>query len=55
MMYAGSEKQHANIVSEHFKNRPTFAAVTTEEPAIIKPTEEIENAFKSMTNQNSLG
>ena len=61
MMYAGSEKEQANIITEHFKNM--FTAVTTDEPIIIKPaemktpftTEEIEKASKSMKNRKSVG
>ena len=60
-MYAGSEKEQANIITEHFKNM--FTAVTADEPTIIKPaemktpftTEEIEKASKSMKNQKSVG
>ena len=54
MMYAGSEKEQASIITEHFKNM--FTVVTADEPTIIKPaemktpltTEEIEKASKSM-------
>ena len=61
MMYAGSEKEQANIITKHFKNM--FTVVTADEPTIIKPaemktpftTEEIEKASKSMKNQNSVG
>ena len=61
MIYAGSEKEQANIISEYFKNM--FTAVTTYEPIIIKPaemktlftTEEIEKASKSMKNRKSVG
>ena len=61
MMYAGSEKEQANIITEHFKNM--FTAVTTDEPKIIKPAEmktpftieEIEKASKSMKNRKSVG
>ena len=57
MMYAESEKEQANIITEHFKNM--FTAVTTDEPIIKKPaemktpftTEEIEKASKSMKNR----
>ena len=60
MMYAGSEKEQANIITKHFKNM--FTVVTADEPTIIKPaemktpftTEEIEKASKSMKNQNSV-
>ena len=61
-MYAGSEKEQASIITEHFKN--IFTAVTVEdEPTIIKPAEmrtpftpeEIEKASKSMKNQKSVG
>ena len=59
MMYAGSEKEQANIITEHVKNM--FTSVTTHEPTIIKPaemktpftTEEIEKASKSMKNRKS--
>ena len=58
MMYAGSEKEQVNIITEHFKNM-----FTADEPIIIKPTkmktpftpEEIEKASKSMKNQKSVG
>ena len=61
MMYAGSEKEQANIITEHFKNM--FTAETADEPTIIKPAEmktpfttaEIEKASKSMKNQKSVG
>ena len=62
MMYAGSEKEQASIITEHFKN--IFTAVTVaDEPTIIKPAEmrtpftpeEIEKASKSMKNQKSVG
>ena len=62
MMYAGSEKEQANIITEHFKHM--FTAVTIDEPIIIKPaemkthpftTEEIEKASKSMKNRKSVG
>ena len=61
-MYAGSEKEEASIITEHFKN--IFTAVTVaDEPTIIKPAEmrtpftpeEIEKASKSMKNQKSVG
>ena len=60
-MYAGSEKEQANIITEHFKN--IFTAVTVaDEPTIIKQPkwdpftpEEIEKASKSMKNQKSVG
>ena len=53
-VYAGSEKEQANIITEHFKSM--FTAVTVaDEPTIIKPaemrtpltTEEIEKASKT--------
>ena len=37
MMYAGSEKEQANIITEHFKNM--FTAATADEPTIIKPAD----------------
>ena len=60
-MYAGSEKEQANIITEHFKNM--FTAATADEPTIIKqaemktpfPTEEIEKASKSMKKQKGVG
>ena len=62
MMYAGSEKEQASIITEQFKN--IFTAVTVaDEPTIIKPAEmrtpftpeEIEKASKRMKNQKSVG
>ena len=34
-LYAGSEKEQASIITEHFKNM--FTSVTADEPTIIKP------------------
>ena len=61
MMYAGSEREQANIITEHFKNM--FTVVTTDQPVIIKPAEmktpftadEIDKASKSMKNRKSVG
>ncbi len=58
VIYAGSEKEQANIITEHVKN--IFTAITVaDEPTVIQPaemktpftTEEIEKASKSMKNQ----
>ena len=48
MMYAGSEKEQANIITEHFKNM--FTAVTTDEPRIIKPAEMKTPIFHNRRN-----
>ena len=62
MIYAGSEKEQANIITEHVKN--IFTAITVaDEPTVIKPAEmrapftpeEIEKASKIMKNQKSVG
>ena len=56
MMYAGSEKEQASIITEHFKN--IFTAVTVAKPAEMRTPftpEEIEKASKSMKNQKSAG
>ena len=50
-MYAGSEKEQANIITEHFKNM--FTAVTADEPTVIKPAE-MKKSFHNRRNRKGI-